>query len=604
MEALRERLKHVPLQPGVYLFKDQADRVIYVGKAKILRNRLRSYFQSPQHLLPKVKAMMMRVADFDYVVSGSEVEALILENNLIKAYQPRYNILLRDDKTYPYIKISADKYPRIAMVRESKDKVSRYYGPYTDVGNIRETLKLINSIFPLRTCKNLREQTRPCLNYDLGKCLAPCSGQVSEADYQLIVEGMINFLEGRSPDLLVTKKAEMHAAAAHLDFEKAARLRDQIKAIQALDARQQVVFDHPYCLDAIAMIAGEKENLALVFKIRKGQVIAKDTYWLKQAMEEAKGEVMDFFLKHYYGENQDIPDIILLNEAPAEQQLLENWLKTISGRAGHFSIPIRGEKKRMMDMVAENARLLWEEKTQQDLKAHRILQHLAEKLELEVLPDRIECYDISHLAGEETVGSMVVFTGGREDRKAYRRFKLSRDQNDDFASLREVLERRFTEARQGNPAFLPEPDLLLIDGGLGQVNAVKRILTQMGVETAVVGLAKKNEEIFYPGQGEPIRLVRRDEGLMLLQRLRDEAHRFAITYNRQRREKKVTRSILDEIPGIGPQRKKALLRQFGSVARLEQAELAEITAVPGMNRAVAQKVYDHLHQPKQNEKRT
>lgn len=599
MEALRERLKHVPLQPGVYLFKDQEGRVIYVGKAKLLRNRLRSYFQSPQHLLPKVKAMMARVADFDYIVSSSEVEALILENNLIKAYQPRYNILLRDDKTYPYIKISADKFPRISIVRESKDKVSRYYGPYTEVGNVKETLKLLNHIFPLRTCKNLKEQARPCLNYDLGNCLGPCSGQVSATDYQRVVEGMANFLEGRSQDLLALKEAEMHAAAANLEFEKAARLRDQIKAIQALNARQQVIFDHPYYIDVIAMIAGDKENLALVFKIRQGQIVAKDTYWLKRAIEEEKGEVMDFFLKYYYGENHAIPAAILLNELPAEQQLLERWLRESSGKSVRMSRPSRGEKKRIMDMVTENARLLWEEKTRQDLKARRILQHLAEKLDLEVIPERIECFDISHLAGEETVGSMVVFTSGQEDRKAYRRFKISKNQNDDFASLREVLERRFREAQQGNPAFLPEPDLLLIDGGLGQVNAVQRVLQQMGLEIAVVGLAKKNEEIFYPGRGEPIRLSRRDEGLMLLQRLRDEAHRFAITYNRQRREKKVSRSVLDEIPGIGPKRKKALLQQFGSAARLEQAGLDEIKAVPGMNSSAAQQVYDYFHKDRQ-----
>ncbi|HNX93412.1 MAG TPA: excinuclease ABC subunit UvrC, partial [Syntrophomonas sp.] len=515
------------------------------------------------------------------------------------AYQPRYNIMLRDDKTYPYIKISAEKYPRISIVRESKDKVSRYYGPYTEVGNVKETLKLLNNIFPLRTCKNLKEQPRPCLNYDLGKCLGPCGGQISEADYRLMVEGMVDFLEGRSQDLMALKEAEMHAAAANLEFEKAARLRDQMKAIKALDARQQVIFDHPYFIDAIAMVAGEKENLALVFKIRNGQITAKDTYWLKRAIEEEKGEVMDFFLKYYYGENHDIPGIILLGEPPAEQQLLENWLKESSGKSVRMSIPSRGEKRRIMDMVTENARLLWEEKTQQDLKARRILQHLAEKLELELIPERIECFDISHLAGEETVGSMVVFTSGREDRKAYRRFKISRNQNDDFASLREVLERRFTEARQGNPAFLPEPDLLLIDGGLGQVNAVQHVLQQMGQETAVIGLAKKNEEIFYPGRGEPIRLSRRDEGLMLLQRLRDEAHRFAITYNRQRREKKVSLSILDEIPGIGPQRKKALLQKFGSVARLKQAELDDIKAVPGMNSSAAQKVYDYIHKDSQ-----
>jgi excinuclease ABC subunit C len=596
MEAMRERLKHVPLQPGVYLFKDQEGRVIYVGKAKILRHRMRSYFQSPDRLLPKVKAMMLRVAAFDYVVSGSEVEALILENNLIKAYQPRYNILLRDDKTYPYIKISREKFPRISIVRESKDKVSHYYGPYTEVGNVRETLKLLNGIFPLRTCKHLKEQARPCLNYDLGKCLAPCTGQVSQADYGLMVEGMVNFLEGRSKDLLVLKEAEMREAAANLEFEKAARLRDQMKAIKTLDARQQVVFDHPYHMDVIALIVGDKENLTQVFKIRSGQIVAKDTYWLKRAIDEDKGEVLDFFLKYYYAENPDIPGVILLNEPTAEQELLESWLRESSGKTVRLSIPGRGEKKQIMDMVAENARLLWEEKTREDLKMRKVLQHLAETLNLEVIPERIECFDISHLAAEETVASMVVFTAGREDRKAYRRFKISKNQNDDFASMREVLERRFREAQQGNPAFLPEPDLLLIDGGLGQVNAVKSVLNQLGVEIPAVGLAKKNEEIFYPGRGEAIRLPRRDEGLMLLQRLRDEAHRFAITYNRQRREKKVSRSVLDEIVGIGPKRKKALLQQFGSVAKLKLASLEEIAAVAGMNHRAAQELYGYLHQ--------
>jgi excinuclease ABC subunit C len=596
MEAMRERLKHVPLQPGVYLFKDQEGRVIYVGKAKILRYRMRSYFQSPDRLLPKVKAMMLRVAAFDYVVSGNEVEALILENNLIKAYQPRYNILLRDDKTYPYIKISREKFPRISIVRESKDKVSHYYGPYTEVGNVRETLKLLNGVFPLRTCKHLKEQARPCLNYDLGKCLAPCTGQVSQADYGLMVEGMVKFLEGRSKDLLVLKEAEMREAAANLEFEKAARLRDQMKAIKTLDARQQVVFDHPYHMDVIALIVGDKENLTQVFKIRSGQIVAKDTYWLKRAIDEDKGEVLDFFLKYYYAENPDIPGVILLNEPTAEQELLESWLRESSGKTVRLSIPSRGEKKQIMDMVAENARLLWEEKTREDLKMRKVLQHLAETLNLEVIPERIECFDISHLAAEETVASMVVFTAGMEDRKAYRRFKISKNQNDDFASMREVLERRFREAQQGNPAFLPEPDLLLIDGGLGQVNVVKSVLNQLGVEIPAVGLAKKNEEIFYPGRGEAIRLPRRDEGLMLLQRLRDEAHRFAITYNRQRREKKVSRSVLDEIVGIGPKRKKALLQQFGSVAKLKLASLEEIVAVAGMNHRAAQELYGYLHQ--------
>ncbi len=595
MEEMRERIKNLPLKPGVYLYKDQEGRVIYVGKAKLLRNRVRSYFQSPDNLLPKVKAMMARVADFDYIITGSEVEALILENNLIKAYQPRYNILLRDDKTYPYLKVSAEKFPRISIVREPKDKVSHYYGPYTEVGSVRETLKLITGVFPLRTCKSLKEQARPCLNYDLGKCMAPCNGLISEADYQLMVEGIVNFLEGRSNDLIPSKEAEMHQAALNLEFEKAARLRDQIQAIRILNAKQQVMFENPYNMDAIALISGDRENLTLVFKIRGGQIVAKDTFWLKRAIDEEKGEILDFFLKHYYSENTDIPTEILINEAPAEQELLESWLAEISGRNVKLKLPVRGEKRNILNMVQENALLLWEERMREDLKARKLLYNLAQTLDLEVLPERIECYDISHLAGEETVASMVVFTNAMADKKAYRRFKVKNEQNNDFASLSETLERRFREARKGNQAFMPEPDLLLIDGGLGQVNAVKTVLDQMGVDIPVLGLAKKNEEIYLPGRGEPLRLSRRDEGLMLLQRLRDEAHRFAITYNRQRRGKKVTRSILDDIPSIGPARKKALLQHFGSVAKIQVASLQEIQLVPGLNQTAAENVFKHLH---------
>lgn len=549
MEQMRERLKNVPLKPGVYIFKDQAGRVIYVGKAKLLRNRMRSYFQSPDSMLPKVKSMMAKVADFDYIVTGSEVEALILENNLIKSYQPRYNILLRDDKSYPYLKISREKYPRMAIVREPRDKVSRYYGPYTEVGSVRETMKLLTGVFPLRTCKNLREQSRPCLNYDLGKCLAPCKGLVSPEEYQVIVDGLIDFLEGNSGDLIFRKEEEMREAAANLEFEKAARLRDQIQAIHILQAKQQVMFENPYNLDAIALVSTEREreSLVLVFKIRSGQIIAKDTFWLKRAIDEGKGVLLDFFIQRYYSDNADIPAEILLNETPGELELLETWLRESGQHPVKIKIPVRGEKKNILDMVQENALLLWEEKMREDLKARQILEHLARTLQLEVLPERIEGYDISHLGGEETVASMVVFTDGVADKKAYRHFKIKNEQNNDFASLSETLVRRFKEARSGNQAFLPEPDLLLIDGGLGQVNAVKMVLDQMEVDIPVLGLAKKNEEIFLPGRGEPLRLSRRDEGLMLLQRLRDEAHRFANSYNRQRRSQKIRRSVLDEI---------------------------------------------------------
>ena len=594
---MRDRLKNVPLQPGVYLYKDQEGQVIYVGKAKVLRNRMRSYFQSPEGLLPKVRAMMNRVANFDYIVTESEVEALILESNLIKAYQPRYNIDLRDDKSYPYLKLTAEKFPRLCIVREKKDKVSRYYGPYTEAGSLRETVKLLLEFFPLRTCKNLKSNSRPCLNYDMGKCLAPCTSKVDAGDYQRIVNSLLELLEGKASTLLEAKEKEMRQAAHELEFEKAAVLRDQIQAIKVLGEKQKVSLDHPYEMDIVGMLGGEKDKLILVFKLRAGKIVGKDTFWLKRAIDEEEAEVMEFFLKQYYAENSDIPAEILVSHLPGDNELLQIWLKGKVGSRMKIWMPGRGEKKKLQDMVMENARLLWEEKMREDTKNNQILLALARTLDLEVVPVRIECYDISHLAGEETVGSMVVFTNGKADKKAYRRFKMKNEQNNDYASLGETLERRFNEARRGNRAFLPEPDLLLIDGGLGQVNAVQMTLAHMEIDIPVFGLAKKNEELFRPGVSEAMVLSRRDEGLMLLQRLRDEAHRFAVEYNRQRRGKKLTRSLLDGIEGIGANRKNALLAYFGSVSKIKEASLDQLAQVPGMNRRATASVHAFFHGP-------
>jgi excinuclease ABC subunit C len=592
---MKDRLKNVPLQPGVYLYKDKEGQVIYVGKAKALRNRMRSYFQSPEGLLPKVRAMMNRVVDFDYIITKSEVEALILESNLIKAYQPRYNIDLRDDKSYPYLKLTAEKYPRLCIVREKKDKVSRYYGPYTEVGSLRETVKLLLEIFPLRTCKNMKNNSRPCLNFDMGKCLAPCTSKVDASEYQRIVNGLLEFLEGKDGKLLEVKEEAMREAARDLEYEKAAVLRDQIQAIKVLGEKQKVSLDQPYEMDMVGMLGGEKDKLILVFKLRAGKIVGKDTFWLKRAIDEEEAEVMEFFLKQYYAENNDIPAEILVSHLPGEYELLQTWLKGKTGSRMKIWMPGRGEKRKLLDMVMQNAGLLWEEKMREDSENNRILLSLARTLDLEVIPVRIECYDISHLSGEETVASMVVFTNGKADKKAYRRFKMKNEQNNDYASLSETLERRFAEARRGNRAFLPEPDLLLIDGGLGQVNAVQMSLSQMGIDISVLGLAKKNEEIFRPGISESIVLSRRDEGLMLLQRLRDEAHRFAVEYNRQRRGKKLTRSLLDGIEGIGSSRKKALLANFGSVSKIKEASLEQLLQVPGMNRRTAASVYAFFH---------
>ena len=595
-EQLKERLKNVPLKPGVYMYKDQAGQVIYVGKAKALRQRMRSYFQSADRLHPKVRAMMGRVDDFDFIVTNSEVEALILENNLIKAYQPRYNIDLRDDKTYPYLKISmAEPYPRVYITREKKDKVSRYFGPYTDVASLKETLRLLTSLFPLRTCKTLRPLNRPCLNRDLKKCLAPCTGQVSKEEYLQMVEQIIAFMEGDSREVLKAKEAEMKEAAHNLEFEKAARLRDQINAIRKISEIQKVHLQSPWNLDLIGIIVGEKDSLASVFKIRSGKIMAKDTFWLNRPTGQDEGELMAQFLRRYYTDNEDIPKELMVSTLPAEQELIEEWLHSVTGHKVSIKVPQRGDKRSLLDMMMENAHLLFQERYEAESRQQAVLIHLSKVLELPVVPERIECYDISHLGGQETVASMVVFTQGVPDGSAYRRFKIKQDQNDDFASMRETLRRRFMQAQQQNPAFLPEPDLVVIDGGLGQVNAVQAVLDELGVEIPLISLAEKNEEIYKPHRSEPLVLPRRDEGLRLLQRLRDEAHRFAVEYNRQRRTRRMTSSALDHIEGVGPQRRRALLKKFGSVNGIREASLEELAAVPSMNRTVALRVYEYFH---------
>lgn len=596
---MKERLKHLPQQPGVYIFRDGDGQVIYVGKAIVLRNRVRSYFQAPERLHPKVRAMMNRVRDLDYVVTSSEVEALILENNLIKEHRPRYNIDLKDDKTYPYVKITlGDKYPRVFITREKMDGVSRYFGPYTDVSSLRETLKLLSSIFPLRRCRVFRTGIRPCLNRDMKKCLAPCTGLVPVEEYRSMVDGVIKFLEGDTKSLLGQLEREMKQAAARLDFEQAAQLRDGVASIIKIQEKQMINFDKPYNLDMIVAVQGEQKALVLLFKLRSGKIVDRYTSWINSSMGEKEEELIQYFLQHYYEDQPGLPAEICLNLMPSNKELVEEWLRIKSGRMVRLSIPQRGDKKKLLLLLEENARILYQEKLARDQAGTLALLELSRALELPELPRRIECYDISHLSGQETTASMVVFYDGQADKKAYRRFKIKSDQNDDYASMREVLYRRLEEARKGNPAFLPEPDMILIDGGLGQVNAAARVLQDLHADIPLFSLAKKQEEIYRPGYAQALRLPASDPGLRLLQRLRDEAHRFAIEYNRSRRQKKTRISSLDDITGVGPQRKKALLAHFGSAQRVSKASVEELQEVPGINQSLAQNIYRYWRKDK------
>ncbi len=596
MEKLKNRLKDVPLKPGVYLFKDRQGEIIYVGKAKVLRNRLRSYFQPSHRLDAKVGAMSRRVGDFDYIVTASEVEALILEDNLIKSYQPRYNIYMRDDKTYPYLKITtAEKYPRVYITREKKDGVSRYFGPYTDATALKETLKLLTGLFPLRTCKTLKKRERPCLNRDMGKCLAPCQGEIGAQEYLKHVEGLIRFLEGEQEEVVSRLEGEMQGAAEGLEFEKAARLRDQLRAIQSLAARQKVSLEKQYHLDVVVLITEGRPSLALVFKIRRGRLVDKDTFWLHQTMDERAAELSSFFLRRYYAQNPDMPGEVVVNVLPDDLGPIQEWFKGLQGKKIDIHQPQRGTKKALMDMVLENARLLWEEQQRSEQYCQAALKQLSRDLGLEVVPQRIEGYDVSHFSGEETVAAMVVFSAGRPDRQAYRQFKINGAQNNDYLALSEALRRRLLAAQAGQPAFLPEADLILIDGGLGQLHTVQQLMRELGVEVPVIALAERTETI-YRADGGPLTLSRRNQGLRLLQRVRDEAHRRAVEYNRRRRGKKLSRSVLDDIAGIGPHRKKLLLKHFGSAAAVGRASLEEINEVKGIGPQLAQAVYQALQQ--------
>jgi len=596
LKTLKERLKAVPQLPGVYLFKNLNGDVIYVGKARILRNRLRSYFQDPDKLDPKVRAMMSRVNDFDYIVTSGDLEALILESNLIKSHQPRYNILLRDDKSYPYLKVTLkEDYPRITMTREKQHDDSRYFGPYTDVTAIKSVLRLLTDLFPIRTCKDFRVGKRPCLNRDIGRCLAPCTGEVDPETYREMIRRVIAFLEGDTAGIARQVEAAMKEAAENLEFETAGRLRDTLLAIRKLSEEQKVVSTTLREMDLIALAGSANDRLVVVFRIRGGKLVGKDSYRLQASLAQDEGEVLSFFIRHYYRDIPDIPGEILVSHNPGDRELLESWLREKRGVKTVIRVPIRGEKKRLLDMTRENAILLWEERLRRDDTNRGVLVELARVLGLEVVPERIECYDISHLGGEETVGSMVVFTGGEKDPRAYRRFKLT-EQNNDYRAMAEVLRRRLEAGFRGEQAFLPLPDLILVDGGLGQVNTAHQVLRELGADIPVISLAKRHEEVFRPGDSQGLRWPRNSEILKLLQRIRDEAHRFAVQHNRKRIRKRSLISVLDHIEGIGEKRRQELLKAFGSLDRIKEATPEELSRVPGMNRRAAQAVYEFFNQ--------
>lgn len=592
-DNIKNALAVLPEKPGVYLMHDASGKVIYVGKAVVLKNRVRSYFRNLASHTPKVKAMVAKIAEIETIVTSSEVEALILECNLIKKYRPRYNISLKDDKTYPYLKVTMQEdFPRLYVTRRQLRDGARYYGPYADAGAMHATVKLLRSMFPLRTCRKMNVD-RPCLNYHIKRCLAPCTGYISKADYHKMIKSVCMVLDGRTTELERDLKQQMQEAADNYAFEEAARLRDQLQAVARLNEAQKAVTNNGGDMDIFGLGQDMTGLCVQLFFVRKGKLIGRDNFFMPDGGDTPQ-EVMTAFVKQYYNEATFIPKEVVLPYLPEEdeKQLIETWLADKAQRRVELLLPQRGVKKDLLKLANENAVKLLNERLRKgslslknDLQAAEELQ---QALGLEHPLERMDCFDISHTQGSETVASMVVFRNGSSSKKDYRRYKIvsAEGKPDDFKSMQEVVYRRYRD-------YEDLPSLVVIDGGKGQLSSALEVIRGLGLDDLpVVGLAKREEEIFKPHQSESIMLDRDGAALHLIQRIRDEAHRFAITYHRKLRGKRNLVSVLDHVEGIGTKRRQELWKAFKTLDAMRAASVEELAAVEGMNHAAAQTLYD------------
>lgn len=618
-EKLQGILATLPTKPGCYIYRNAEGTIIYIGKAINIKNRVRSYFHADNSHDNKTRRLVREIADIEWIVVGSELEALILEMNLIKKHRPKYNIRLKDDKRYPYIKIHWNEpFPKVTVTRQMEEDGSRYFGPYTSAWAVYQTLEVLRKIFPYLTCD--REITgkdpRACLYYDIKLCTAPCIGAISQQGYRQMISDLMDFLSGHSEGIIERLQVEMQKASDEMRFEKAAALRDQLKAMQTIIERQKIVFGSDYeDSDVIAMAREDGEACVQIFFIRGGKLIGREYFILEGTEDSADNEVMAEFVKQFYTEAANIPEQVMLPQEIEERKIIAQWLRSRrGGKKVELFVPNEGQPKDLVQMAAENAsetlqalRAQWQADTHRQEQA---LSELQTALKLSAPPNRIECYDVSHTQGVATVGAMIVFEQGVPAKSLYRKFNIestSIGAPDDFASMEEMLTRRFrrwkgsqeTEANVGakkDASFSILPDLIIIDGGKGQLSRVVKVLEQFELfdKVPVVGLAKQEEEIFFPHRSEPLILPRHSQGLYLVQRIRDEAHRFGITAHRKKRSKLGLASQLDSIPGIGPTRRKALLKHFGSVDKIREASVEEIATVKGMNESAAQSVKANL----------
>ena len=613
MFDIQEELKKLPAKPGVYIMHDAKDAIIYVGKAISLRNRVRQYFQSSRNLGVKKEQMVQQIARFEYIITDSELEALVLECNLIKEHRPKYNTMLKDDKGYPYIRVTVQEdFPRVVLARQMKKDKSRYFGPYTSVGAVKESMELMRKLYFVRNCsRNLPRdigKERPCLYYHIHQCKAPCQGYISKEEYRKNIDGVLDFLNGDYKKLVKELEGKMQAAAGELRFEEAGEYRDLIQNIEKIGERQKITGSTGEDKDVIALACDETDAVVQVFFIRDGKMIGRDHFYLRVAVETSRSQILQDFVKQFYAGTPFVPKVLMLQEEVEEIQVLEEWLTKKRGQRVHIQVPKKGTKEKLVELAARNAQMVLsqdrEKLKREEGRTIGAMKKIAALLGLEDI-ERVESYDISNISGFESVGSMVVYEKGKPKRNDYRKFKIRTVKGpDDYASMQEVLTRRFQrgldekENGREDGKFNRFPDLILMDGGKGQVHVACQVLEELHLQIPVCGMVKDDSHrtrgLYY--QDREIPISHSSEGFKLITRIQDEVHRFAIEYHRLLRSKGQIHSILDDIDGIGPARRKALMRQFKSLKAIQNAQIDQLKAVPSMNEAAARQVYAFFHE--------
>ena len=600
MFDIQEHLKQLPDEPGVYLMKDKFDNIIYVGKAKILKNRVRQYFQSSKNHSSKVKSMVKNIEKFEYIITDSELEALILECNLIKKYKPKYNVLLRDDKTYPYIKVTTNEdFPRVLKVRKVIKDKAKYFGPYTNTTAVNDTLEILKNTYPIRTCnididKAIKTNMRPCLNLHIKRCVGPCTGNVSKEEYNKMIEEIILFLSGKEEKLIDILKEKMNKCAMDFNFEEAAIYRDKIKSLEDMMEKQKIdASTSDLNQDIIAMARAHDEACVQVFFVRNGKIVGREHFILEGVMDSTRESILGSFVKQFYMEQEYIPKEIIIEDEIEDSFILEEWLSAKKGQKVIIRVPQKGEKRSLIEMVRKNAIEYLEKFSDMNKRKYEksigALEELKQILNLENIPKRIESFDISNIQGVDSIGSMVVFTNGKKDKKEYRRYKIKTVIGpNDYDSMAEIVERRLK--------YGDFPDLMLLDGGKGQVSAVKKVLDKYNVEIPLWGMYKddKHRTKGLISQEKEIELDKTSNLYRFVASIQEEVHNYAITYHRSLRNKSLTKSELDDIQGIGEKRKKALLNHFKDIEAIKKATFEELLEVEGMNKASSESVYNYF----------